>query len=83
MKTKPYNPTDLDRCKAVSLFNFLFNPPYDYPPSAYKADGATVTDPDGFTVWAVTLAEAKEVGIVYDPSETVIVGRRKWIVVNA
>lgn len=82
MKTNPYHPTDIDRCKAVAMYNCVkLISCLGY--SSYKADGATVSDPEGFTVWAVTLAEAKEVGIIYDSSETVTVGRRKWVVVNA
>lgn len=81
---KQYNPTPADRCKAACAFDNIYRgQDTKTHPSHYTADGATVTDKEGFTVWAVTAAEAREVGICYGPEDTVTVNRRKWVVVNA
>jgi hypothetical protein len=79
-----FNPTDLDRCEAASAYDNACRTHFDpeYKPSDYVADGATVTvQPDGATYWVVTIAEARAVGITFDESETVVVNRRKWVVV--
>jgi hypothetical protein len=87
MSKQPYNPSDIDRCTAACAYDNAYRHSdidQTYTPSMYEADGATVTTKeDGCTYWVVTLQEAKEVGILFEPHDTVTVGRRKWVVTLA
>lgn len=86
MKRTAYNPTAADREAAAAAYDNACRAAHDpiFTPADYQAYGATVTLRDGgATYWVVTLSEAREVGILFDETETVTVGRRKWVVTLA
>jgi hypothetical protein len=85
MKRTSYNPTALERCTAAAEYDNAHRSHFDpeLTPSDYTADGATVTLNGGATYWVVTHPEAREVGILFDETETVYVDGRKWVVTLA